>query len=545
MPKKQQKLIGVQLPLNNKGQRKSTSFNKNIWIAAAGGVTEDSKDEANGFIKNVQNEKNWRHNYIRYVCDHMRLCEEPEDCLGMAKAGWEYVYTNMEVFREENGPKQSLKEAMATPNINKAFDTGVIQPKSKPVKELVIPYKSKNFKGQNAVKLIKNWKTKGVIESDTAAVLNSVVADKSVFDSLSNKVFVLLGAISEMGPLQRLLSWGATVVAIDINFQSVQDRLFKFAENSAGTLIVPLKKGTGGSPQSQWTEFSGANLLTDFPEVAAWLINIMPEKEMIIGSYCYLDGERFIKIVSTMDAICTTVAAGRKTTTGFSYLATPTDCHLVTEEAVTAANNQQQSAIVKLLSIATSNGYNKNDLVGDEQFTNSVVNRQGPNYILAKRLQTWRAMLHRNSGSPVSLNVAPTTKTFSVMKNKIFAFTMAGMESFAPMEPFETGTTKSVMAALLVWDFHSKTSSAQPTTELDHPLQLLQKTQVHGGMYRTGLLFETMGTPAFLIAAASEYWWVFAMILAAVGYLLQGSSSASPSPENLDNVEEAFETTEN
>ena len=41
------------------------------------------------------------------------------------------------------------------------------------------------------------------------------------------------------------------------------------------------------------------------------------------------------------------------------------------------------------------------------------------------------------------------------MKNKMFAFTMRGNEYYKPLEMFGTGTTKSIMAALLVWDFWS------------------------------------------------------------------------------------------
>ena len=44
------------------------------------------------------------------------------------------------------------------------------------------------------------------------------------------------------------------------------------------------------------------------------------------------------------------------------------------------------------------------------------VNEQGPNYALAKRIQHWRAMLLRGAGHTVSANIAPASKTVSVMK---------------------------------------------------------------------------------------------------------------------------------
>eukprot|EP01047_Picozoa_sp_COSAG01_P004732 COSAG01_NODE_157_length_23722_cov_85.712568_16_plen_127_part_00 len=48
----------------------------------------------------------------------------------------------------------------------------------------------------------------------------------------------------------------------------------------------------------------------------------------------------------------------------------------------------------------------------------AVVPQQGPNYILAKRLQHWRAILTAAEGSNVSSSVAPATATASVLSNK-------------------------------------------------------------------------------------------------------------------------------
>jgi hypothetical protein len=44
-----------------------------------------------------------------------------------------------------------------------------------------------------------------------------------------------------------------------------------------------------------------------------------------------------------------------------------------------------------------------------------IVGAQGPNYILSKRMQAWRAMTARAAGQRVSINVAPSTATASVV----------------------------------------------------------------------------------------------------------------------------------
>merc|ERR1712032_1572642 len=123
--------------------------------------------------------------------------------------------------------------------------------------------------GNEMMKLILKWSSKGIIEEDAGKALLEVSENiKDVINSLSDKVFVLLGAISEMGPLQQLLLWGATVVAIDLNRKDIQDRLIKMAKNTPGEVIIPLKKGTSEEPFEKWSETCGANILTDFPEIA-------------------------------------------------------------------------------------------------------------------------------------------------------------------------------------------------------------------------------------------------------------------------------------
>jgi len=512
--KKQRPVVGVQLPETKPGARKSTPFNKSTWKAAAQG----NKKNGEAFISKVDGEKNWRKNYIKYVCDHMRLCDDADTCLEMARSGLDFLYGNLEYFRNEGEQAMSMADAMNNPIPDK-FETGLVETSCNkaPARELTIPYNGKTLSGSEAEGLVKRWGKDGVVEDDTAEILvNLLNTDMSA--NLDDKVFVLLGGLSEMGPLQRLLSYGATVVAIDFHAARLQKRLLDIAQDFPGQLILPLKPGSNQLSQNEkWADNAGCDLLRDFPEIADWLSNLMPERQMVIGSYCYLDGEMFIKIVAAMDAICTTVTERRSIPTVLAYLATPTDCHMVRNECVQSAKAQTQSGFGSLMGcFTTSKCYSNNDMVDGMYFTNSVVNEQGPNYCLAKRLQTWRIMLHQAAGFPVSINVAPTTATVSVVKNWIFKFSLEGMPSFKPMEIYQTETTKSVMTALLLNDV------LNGNPECKHPLQVISTGQVHGGMYRTGLDFCSLGTPAFLTAAIKRYFWIFLIVLAVLGYVLFG-----------------------
>jgi len=83
----------------------------------------------------------------------------------------------------------------------------------------------------------------------------------------------------------------------------------------------------------------------------------------------------------------------------------------------------------------------------------------------------------RDSGSVVSMNVAPPTRTQSVIKNRALAAAYAGAHRFG-VEVFEPATSNVLMAALLVHDLHS----GGPAHE--HPWQDEAFAAVHGGLWR-------------------------------------------------------------
>ena len=115
----------------------------------------------------------------------------------------------------------------------------------------------------------------------------------------------------------------------------------------------------------------------------------------------------------------------------------------------------------------------------DPGVNDSLVPQQGPNYALAKRLQRWRATVAREEGVTVSLNVAPPTRTRSVVKNRALAAAYAGAHRFG-VEVFEPATSNVLMAALLVHDLHT---GGGPRHTL--PWQDEAYAAVHGGLWRT------------------------------------------------------------
>ena len=102
----------------------------------------------------------------------------------------------------------------------------------------------------------------------------------------------------------------------------------------------------------------------------------------------------------------------------------------------------------------------------------------------------------RQAGTTVSLNVAPPTRTRSVLKNRALAAAYASAYRFGA-QVFEPDTTRVLMAALLVHDLHG----AGPVHP--HPWQDEAYAAAHGGLWRIAytprsalLLAALLGYPA-------------------------------------------------
>lgn len=88
----------------------------------------------------------------------------------------------------------------------------------------------------------------------------------------------------------------------------------------------------------------------------------------------------------------------------------------------------------------------------------NLVHQQGPNYVLAKRIQRWRAIDSVKKGLTVSCNVAPASNTRSVMSNVFFAAASKGSESFG-IEVFAPQTVNVLMSLQLIHDIKAGVQS--------------------------------------------------------------------------------------
>lgn len=190
--------------------------------------------------------------------------------------------------------------------------------------------------------------------------------------------------------------------------------------------------------------------------------------------------------------------------------------HVVSEEARAAAKKQAGSLeLANVLCKATCNvafslkSNVKPPVISADGSTfnlvDGLVNRQGPNYALAKRMQHWRAVVARQeNGCTVSSNIAPSTATASVVSNKLFALGYIGMKYFKPMEVFQQETSNAVMGALLLRDLNDPATPANAILPLKNPLQLFTNGSFHGGVWRMAYTMDSIA-PACLLACFLEY----------------------------------------
>jgi hypothetical protein len=277
----------------------------------------------------------------------------------------------------------------------------------------------------------------------------------------------VLGAGAEMGPLPALLGWGGTVVGIDLPRPALWERVVAIAEQSAGRLIAPTD-----------ADGTGADLLTQLPAVAQWLLGI--DGRLVLGNYVYAPGATYVRLSAAVDALGVHIGQQRPGT-ALAFLATPTDTFAVPAEAVAQSNQRYHDRGRRARLAATLSGgrllrpnYPDGAVPG---INDSLVAQQGPNYALAKRIQRWRASVARRDGV-VSFAVAPPTRTKSVLSSRLLAAAYAGAHLF-DVEIFAPATANKLMAALLVHQLR-RPRPAAPQAWTDEAV-----AAAHGGLWRS------------------------------------------------------------
>ena len=465
----------------------------------------------------VLSETKFRDEYNTHYCNHVAASLTSKNAaLKMAKTGLEIIYNNFQY-----GDGILLKDAMLTPKTN-TFQHVIIEGKQRLPNQttttLRIPINGKTLHGEALLNHIKKfWTQKGTIDATAGDSIHSLLKHPENWsqERLDQHAFVVMGAGAAMGPALPLLKMGATVIAIDLDKRpETWHRLIQMTLESPGRLIVPVRTtcNIDVSDLNQIAEVAGANLLTDVPEIADWLIKTAVHYESLtIGSYAYLDGAKFVAISVAQDAIANTVLQNRSNIS-IAYLCTPTDVFprsmKAREQSIARWQDRplwmqmtpgiQQNIVTTLPIVGKDNGV-------EYDIVDCTVNQQGPNYLLAKRIQHWRSIIARENGATVSANVAPASFTESVTKVALLHGAYIGCTSFKPIEIFQPETSNHVMAAALVYDIFFQSSFANPNNYLSNPMELFSKGSWHGGMFTSATKINSIVVPAAVIGLSQQY----------------------------------------
>jgi hypothetical protein len=434
----------------------------------------------------AEQETNWRTGYLVHF---RRLVEagltSKDAAVSVARGGLESLYREMRVALE-GGQEAGLDTLLSAP-AQRLYATVTVSGTGEAESELSLPYHGEWLRGGALLRRLEAWAGDGVIEPSCADAVRTVTQHPEWL-RLPGRTIAVLGAGAEVGPLPSLLSWGARVIAVDLPRPAIWERLLDTARRSGGTLLVPIAHDNGDQRPARTSgqaiaQRAGLDLITGVPAVADWLAAL--DGPLVLGNYVYADGAANVRLAAAVDALTVRLQAGRDDV-ALAFLATPTDVFAVPAEAVAQSERAYatRSRAAKLAGrpLRTLSGgrlLRRAYMPGaDPGINDSLVLQQGPNYALAKRLHRWRAVVARDGGAAVSMNVAPPSRTRSVVKNRALAAAYAGAHRFG-VEVFEPATCKVLMAALLVHDLHTEGGPAHA-----HPWQDEAHAAAHGGLWR-------------------------------------------------------------
>ena len=474
---------GTEFPLHN-GSRSSTWLGKQVFAGCV-------RDIDPALAARIESVSNWREDYLGPCRDAVAVAaESAANARHIAGTGLQILHDSF-VFGTNDGERR-LDEAVGDPDATGLAEVVVAGRRALASPELVLPYRGRELRGSDIRAQLSRWTAAGIAEPSFEAALGNVL-DHSEWLDLSGVHIVLLGAGAELGPLAQLLQWGADVWAVDLPRPAVWKRLIAAAVDSPGALHVPVPTGIALPEPEDYeglAKIAGANLITQAPQVRRWLDLI--EEPFVLGNYGYADGALHVRLSMACDAIAADVLRHRSDVM-LAYLATPTDAFAVPAAAMAMSRerwrgNKLARATRRPLRLAGLFQPNYKTAVVAENgeqvgIADCIVPQQGPNYLLAKRLQRFRAVVARSSGTRVSLNVAPATRTVSVVKNKALAAAYAGSDQFG-IEVFEPDTCNTAMAALLVRDLRDPTSLTNPELSVGNPMDLFADAANHGGLWR-------------------------------------------------------------
>lgn len=483
---------GVRIPTTD-GRRSSSEVGARIIAESLTGVDDDAASTISA--------QTWRRTYRGVFSASTRAAASAKAAVQTAEQGLASLHgTMVHTAVGDETPLAQWSEATPLPGAPDV-ETREIRGEGERVTRLEVPYGDRVLHGQELIDQLRSWVVAGVVEPGFADAVTSAVENPEWL-SLPGHSATLVGAGAAMGPLASLSRWGADIVAVDVPVEGVWDRVSTLARRGAGTLRAPSRGAV-----------TGLHVAADLAVLRPWLLDVWAAdgRAPVLGIYAYADGAAHVEAVAAADVLVADLWDA--TDTGVvAFLNTPTDAFLVPGEVIDVSRASWgglpwSGRAHRLVRAATGRRLFRpayEDELRDElgerwSVIDTLVDVQGPNYALAKRVHRWRATVAHHEGHRLSTTVAPASWTRSVTKNKVLASVYAGAHHF-DVEIFHPETAGPLLAAKLVAD-----TFAPATQPDDHPESIFSHDAAHGGLWRQPFdpasalgLAALMGAPSTL-----------------------------------------------
>lgn len=507
----------VQFPAECKGS--STAFQKNILTK----IFQNTPNPDTSIITSLKNDRKFRHTYPKYWSQAVETLYAKGSDEGKGLTNDQVVsnceraldYIHEQFTLPCAGKAVTVKEALADQDQLKngaSFQTKIVKGQAPfaGVQDFdswaEVNANQKNQKDGTPASLkeqlsvieakAEKWKQEQVVEQDTVEKVQqvSVVLKQATKPPLADKVFILLGAGSEMGAFGMLLDLGAHVIAIRTRNPKNWDKMEQTAKGKCGTLYLPFEP-TG---EDQKDTQRGCDLMAEPLRIRNWLAtllatdaNLSQLSDVTCCMLTYLDGEKHVRISVACDFIMRSLElelAKKNQSLRYSFIGTPSISTVVSKEMADSceANRSNSSWYVR----ASAGSFPVVELPVQEKTSHALAllhiysNLQGPNYALAKNIQIWRVLACKLS----SYHVGPPTRTASVQHVKTAKYALEGLSAVFPCQSFDAVVSRSMLGLMLVWDM---LCSESDRAEAGVVFKKLMCGNIHGGNHRTNCDIET------------------------------------------------------
>ncbi|QOR46237.1 MaoC family dehydratase [Trueperella pecoris] len=385
------------------GRVSSAALGREAFLAAAQGHSAT--------LDAINSVTNWRKGY-REAVREVSIIDDP--ARGWAAARQGLAYLEHAVTNADGTPLGDLEPVVPSEGTR-------VKGQGPLLRGVELSVGGETYSGERLSRLLDEWSADGTISPAAASRIRDVDAHPDWLD-LRDLTFALLGAGAEMAPTRFLLSHGANVAAVIRPGSRRYARLLDDASRLAGELhLCP--------PEA-------CDLVQDPSRVAGWVLESRPD---VVVETLYAPGKDFLTLELGADVVMR--LAAEHTGALLAWYGSPTDAYPV------GVDRQRTGAIA----YRPKKRYTRRatPAIRDGVF-NGIIDLQGPNYILAKRIGRWRATDLAARGHRVSYAVAPMAETESVLTSGTLKAAYRGMRRMG-IRPLPADTAAALMATLLVW----------------------------------------------------------------------------------------------